>query len=523
MDHTSSFPASAAPIAASRRWWVLAACVFAAVANNLVPPPSVFWAPEAQAFNAGWALYGFWMSVITFASLSFVLAGGVLGDIFGRRRMLLIGLGGLIVGNLVVLLTPSLELLISVRIATGIFAALVMPLSLSLLYLAFDDDALARARAIMIYVFFTTTAFLLAGLLGQLIYQILDWRATFMPSLLLACIAVALVLRETSESALPSNRRFDVVGHAAWTVTVLCALFSLFAWLSDRPYANLVFGGTLVVMALGIGLLVWWDYHTPDSIFGQSQLKRRSLIILIIYGLCMQFGNVALVTQVRNVLQAVYGYGVVLATVALAPYALGMLVTLLVATRRIQHANPRPLLVLSLLTAAGICAVTGLTRAAGFYPWLAVLLFLFGGATMLAGTVFTFAFFIAVPGDALGVRTGMNSSARQLGGALGNAVPAGLLVVYGSAAYERLLTAAGVPPEQMSAALGALNAMLDPASPGAALYPEIGERLLAGYQIAYLAAYERVLLISAVICLAGAVLAWAGLPRPRPALGQGAP
>lgn len=499
--------------AGERRWWILAACVTAAAARNVEPPPSVFWSPGVQAFNAGWAAYGFWMSVISLGALSFLLIGGVLGDIFGRRRVMLIGLGGLIVGNLLALFAQSVPWFIVARLVAGAFGTLVLPLSLSMLYLAFDDDAQARARAIAVFVLVTSLAVLTAGLLGQFMRFLFDWRATLGPSLVLAAIAVALVLREVRESSVPLGRRFDVVGHAAWALTVLCAMSSLVAAFSDRPQARWAMVGALAGVAVGIGLLAWWDRHTPDSIFGQSKIKRRALIVLMIYGLCMQFGTIAVVTQVRNVLQAVYGYGVVLATVALIPYGFGMLLMVLYATRRMTDADPRPVLVLSLLAGAASAAAIALTRAAGFYPWLGLLLFVFGAAMVLAGTVFTFAFFISMPDDALGVRTGINSSVRQLGGSLGNAVATGLLATYGLATYQRLLQSAGVPPERVNEALAALNNILDPTSPGAAVYPEIGERLLAGYELSYLVAYERVLLIAAAVCLGGALLAWIALPR----------
>lgn len=514
MSNTPSMPlVEEVRAAGNQRWWVLAAAVTAAMARNLEPPASVFLTPETQAFNAGWATYGFWMSVVSLAVLAFLLIGGVLGDIFGRRRVMLIGIGGLIAGNLLVLFSPALPWFVSMRVVAALCGTLVLPLSLSMLYLAFDDDAVARGRAIAIYVLCTSSAVLFAGLLGQVMRDLFDWRATVVLPLLFAFIALFLVLREIRESKLALGRRFDVVGHAAWAFTVLCAVSSLMAAFSKQPGAGWALAAALTGVGIGVAVLVWWDFNTPDSIFGQSKLQRRALIVLIIYGLCMQFGMVAVVTQVRNVLQAVYGYGPVLATVALAPYVLGMLVMVIYASRRLIDKDLRPLLVQSLMAGAVICVLIALTRAAGFYPLLALLLFLFGAAMVLAGTTFTFAFFISVPSDALGVRSGISSSVSRLGGSLGNSVAAGILAIYGAATYEQMLLAAGVPPERIAEALGALNIILDPSSPGAAVYPEVGSRLLAGYQVAYLASYERVLLITAAVCAIGSLLAWLALPR----------
>ncbi|NTU83883.1 MAG: MFS transporter [Chloroflexales bacterium] len=513
---TTAQTISDARVAGGRRAWVLAACCLASCAKNTEPPPWVFRPPATAAFNAGWATYGLWMSVVGLGALAFLLIGGVLGDIFGRRRVMQIGLGGLIAANLFAVVAPSAPWFVVSRFGAGAFGTLVLPLSLSMLYLAYADDELARARAIGVYVLITSTALLTAGLLGQLMKMLFDWRVTFAVPTALGALAFVLVRRETVESSVPHGRRFDVVGHAAWALTVLCLMVSLVAWGSDRPNAPLALAGALAGVAVGIGLIVWWDMYTPDSVFGQSQIQRRALVVLILFGLCMQFGFVAFVTQVRNVLQAVYGYGVVLATVALAPLALGMLAAVIVATRRLVNARPRPLLAGSILAGGVICALAAVTGAAGFYPWLGLLLLAFGAAMILANVAWTAVFLSSMPEDVVGVRTGINSSVFQLGGSLGSGIAAALLADLGVSFYERLLVAAGVPAQRLDQAVAALNSLLDPATPNAALDPAVGERLLGGYQIAYLAAYNRVLLTVAGVCLVGSLLAWFALPRRGP-------
>ncbi len=83
----------------------------------------------------------------------------------------------------------------------------------------------------------------------------------------------------------------------------------------------------------------------------------------------------------------------------------------------------------------------------------------------------------------------------------------------GLAEYTQLLLAAGVPAERIDATLAALDHVLDPATPDAALVdPAVAAQLLAGHQLAYLVAYEQVLLLVALVCLVGSLLAWFGLP-----------
>jgi hypothetical protein len=118
-----------------------------------------------------------------------------------------------------------------------------------------------------------------------------------------------------------------------------------------------------------------------------------------------------------------------------------------------------------------------------------------------------------MPKEVVGVRTGINSSVTQAGGALGGALTTSLLVIFGLADYQLRLLAAGVERARLDSALTALNTILNPATPDPDLDPAVRDQLIAGYQLTYLAAYERVLLLVAAICLLGAVVVWWGLPH----------
>lgn len=506
--------ARAAAFAGRGRRWVLAACCLASCAKNSEPPAWVFRPPGLQAFGGGWTTYSLFMSALSLGALAFLLIGGVMGDIFGRRRVLLIGLGGLLAANLMTLLSAAVPWFVTMRLVAGAFGVLVLPLSLSVLFLAYADDSAARVRAVAIYVLLSNTAFLSAGFLGQLMHSQVGWRASFALPTLLTLAAFVLARREVGESAVPRERYVDVIGHAAWTLITLSLLYGLVSWVIDRAYAPVARGASLVAIAIGVALLAWWERHNRETIIGQSRIKRRALVVLILFGLCMQFGFVGLVTQVRGALQAAYGYGNVWATLALAPVLAGMFGGILYAGRRMQGAGARPVMTGGLLVVAAVCALTALTGASGAWPWRSVLLLAFGAAAVLANSAWTAIFLRALPQDAVGVRTGINSSALAVGASLGGSLPAALLTRIGLEQYTRLLLASGVPDERLEPALAALNRVLDPATPDAALLdPALAARLLSGYRLVYLAAYEQVLLVIALVCLIGSLLAWFGLPR----------
>jgi MFS family permease len=497
----------------SRRWWALAACCLAACAKALEPPIWIFNEPVVEAFGAGWARYSLFVSVLTLGTLAFLLLGGVLGDIFGRRRLLLVGLASLTAANLLRVLSPDPTWILGTRMLSGAAGALILPLSLTMLYLSFPEDVPARTTAIAIYVALISTASLVAGVLGQLMQTLLDWRATSILPMLCAVSAWLLIWRTTAESRVGAGQRIDVVGHAAWSLTVFGVLFGVLVSQVAGPYSLSMLLASISTVVFGIAVLVWWEFRTSDTLFGRSNIPRHALLVLIVYGVCLQIGFVGYIGLVRNVLIAVYDYGALRAGIALVPMLLGMGLMTLYGTRSLGDVRAYIVMSGSLLIIGALTAVTVLTRAVAFYPWLGLLLAVLGGANVAASTAWTSVFFSLVPKDALGIRSGINSSVSQAGGALGVALTSSLLLSVGIANYRLILVAAGAEPTQIERALAALNTILDPATPDPDLDPSIRARLIAGYQLAYLSANDRVLLFVALICLVGALVAWFGLPH----------
>lgn len=500
---------------ADSRRRILVACIVATCANRLDPPLWVFRQPVAQAFNAGWAGYSLLTSGIAVGTLAFLLLGGVLGDIYGRKRLLLAGLAGLTIANLLLVLSSDPAWFIFTRLVGGAAGTLIVPLSLTMLYLAFSDDLKARTRAVAIYVVITTTCLLCAGLLGQLMELLFGWRATVVPTVALGILGYRLIDRATVESKVGDRSRLDVLGHAAWALTALSAMLAVTLAQVAGDFTRALVLAAIGSVVVGVAVLVWWGNHAPSSIFTQSNLPRRALLVLIIYGVCMQIGFVGYVLPVRNVLIAVYGYSSVMGTIALAPLLVGMVLMIVLAVPRLYTLEPRLVMSVCLLTMSAVIAVTALTRAPGFYPWLAVLLATIAAANIGAVTAWTLVFFAYVPQDYIGVRTGINSSVFSAGGAIATALTSGLLVAIGMADYSLRLLAAGVPPDQLYDALGALNQVLNPALPEPDLDPALLDRLVAGYQLTFLVAFERVLLIVAAFALGGSLAAWFGLPGAR--------
>ena len=447
-----------------QRWGVIAACALSTSAVFFQGPLWLFHQPPNTAFNLGWVEIKLLVSLTTLPGLGFVLLGGVLGDFFGRRRVLLIGLVGLIAANLLLLITPALPWFVAMNLAAGAFGAMVVPLSLSLLTLAFADDARAKSAALAAYLAVTTTALLLSMVSVPIVFALLDFRAVFVAPTLLALVAIPLVRRILVDSRYSDDRRFDAVGHAAWVLVVLSLAYGMKMWSVAGQYRVPVLAASLVGCSLGVAVLVWRDRWASGSVLERSAIPRGRLAALVACGIAMQFATVGYVTQVRGVLVAGYGFTPLLGTVALAPLALGMLVMAALGTRRLEGLRVRLTLALGLAVAGIVSALTALTQAAEVYPWLAVLLLLFGAAMIVCNTAWTFLFLTSIDDRMIGVRTGINGALFELGGVAGGTVAGALLAAIGLAEAGSRLRTQGASPSELDAALSTLNVLLKAAT-----------------------------------------------------------
>jgi EmrB/QacA subfamily drug resistance transporter len=402
--------------------------------------------------------------VLTAYGLAFggvLLLGGRLGDLYGRRRMLVAGMALFAAGALLAAAAPALGVLIAARAVQGLGSALAVPAGLALIGSLFPAGP-ERTRALSVLAAMATLGVMAGLLLGGAITGLLGWRWVFaiMVPLALANAAAAAVLLPEAQADADENgsrSRPDVAG----AVLVTTALMAIIFGLTRAEHAGLAAPITLGPVAAGVALLAVFVGHerrTPAPLVRLEILGVRSLRTAT---LCVGVNAVAFTAIVyvgTLYLQTALRYTPVEAALAILPLDLVAAVVSLAAGGAIARRSPRRLLVLSFaLTAAALLWLARAPEPASYALDLGAPLVVLGVSLPIAFVVATNEAVADVGADEKGIASGIFETANHLfGGAVGVALYATLI---SAASYRAaFLGATALAALGVVAALGARSA-----------------------------------------------------------------
>jgi EmrB/QacA subfamily drug resistance transporter len=410
--------------------------------------------------------------ILTFGG--FLLLGGRVADLAGRRRMFVVGLAVFVTASLVGALAPSALWLVAARAAQGLGAALVSPAALSLVMTLFGEGP-ERNRALGVFGAVAGSGAAAGSILGGLLTDWFGWQAVLYVNVPIGAVAIALAPRLLPASRdAARGRSFDVAG----AVSVTAGLALLVYALVDANDAGWASAQTLVLGALALALIAAFvviearSAHplVPLSIFRVRTLRAANIVsVLLTMALFPMFFFLTLF------LQQVLGYGPIRAGLGQLPIALTIAVMAGVTSRLVTRLGFKAPLVAGLLVVgAGLAWFSQLSATGGSYfadvlgPSIVTGI---GGALVFISV--TIAATTGVRAHEAGLASGLINSTQQIGGALGLA----LLVAVATARTD-------------SALAGGAQ------SPAAALTEGFQAALLAGAGIAIVAALIASVLVS---------------------------
>ena len=441
---------------------------------------------------------------LVFAGL--LLTAGSLGDRFGRRGALNVGL--LIFGgaSTVAAFAGSVNALVAARAVMGIGAALIMPATLSILTNVFTD-ARERAIAIALWSAVAGVAVALGPVSGGFLLEHFWWGSVFIinaPVVLVALIAGRILVPTSRDPAAP---RIDWVG-AALSIVGLTALVWSIIEAPDRGWTSSSVAGGFAIAIVVLAAFVQWELRRDGPMldlrfFTNARFTAASAAItMIAFAL---FGFIFMATQY---LQFILGYSALSAGVHTLPFAFAVVLTAPLSSKLVEWFGTKLVVAFGLMSfAAGLLTAAG-TSLGSSYSRVFVTMLLLGGGMGLASAPATESIMGSLPKAKAGVGSAVNDTTRELGGAFGVAIVGSTLSsLYAARLGDRL--DGTVPAPALDAAKHSMGAAL---AVGNQIGGSDGARIIAAARDAFVHAMTRASLVTAAFAVVGAMVALRWLP-----------
>jgi EmrB/QacA subfamily drug resistance transporter len=359
---------------------------------------------------------------------SFLLTGGTLGDLYGRRRIFVLGISLFAAGMLLCAFAPNATMLIAGRVVSGLGAAFALPMSLVLLALAYPDRK-ERGHAMGIWASSFGLAMIIGPTLGGWLVDSVGWRSIFSLALPLCAVALALIYAATAESAQPEGRRLDIPGQSLAIVGLSAFAFAAI----EGPHWGWTSSLILAIAALALAAIVsflWVEAHTPGPLLPLSYLRRPVFAADLAAAGLMTFGMYAMLFIVPYYFQAARGSSPFIAGLALVPMSGSYVIVSQLVGYLTNRFGPRVV-----MTAGMACMGLGLFALAAIRQdtsliWIELGLLLAGVGLGLNTAPVNGVAVAALPPARSGTASGMLNTSRMIGATLGVAILGAVFAVH---------------------------------------------------------------------------------------------
>ena len=389
---------------------------------------------------------------LAFACL--LLTGAALGDRFGRRRMFAVGLFAFTAASAASALAPSVQALVIARAFQGAGAAIVTPLTLTLISEAFPLEK--RGAAIGLWGGITGLAVAAGPVVGGAVVSGIDWHWIFWLNVPIGIALVPTALKRLTESYGP-RPQLDLRGLALAGAGVLGLTWGLvransLGWTSAQVLGALLAGAVLVAA------FVAWERRARYPMVAPSLFRIPSFTAANGVSFFMWAGLFGALFLMSQLLQIGLGYSPFQAGLRLLPWSFPPMVVAPVAGALADRYGNRPFMVLGLaLQAAGLAWVATIVTPGMGYLQLGIALTIAGVGTSFCFPTVANAIMGGVPLQQAGVASGANSAIRELGGVVGVAVLASVFTHQGGYGDPHAFISGFIPAVWVAVGFSALG------------------------------------------------------------------
>ncbi|MEA2148690.1 MAG: hypothetical protein QOD69_520 [Solirubrobacteraceae bacterium] len=438
---------------------------------------------------------------------SFVLVGGALGDLYGRRRIFAIGVAGFGAASLVCAAAPSVEVLVGARALQGAFGALLVPSSLAIVTAVFTGPE--RAAAIGSWTAGTSAAVAFGPPLGGLLVDTISWRVIFAINVPLVLVCLLLIARAVPEIPGSGRRRIDVPGVVLCVLGLAGPVYALIRQ-PDLGWSDPVVWGTFVAGLGACAAFVAYERVAPDPMLPPAIFRTRNFAVGNLVTLVVYAGLGAATFFVALFLQQIAGYSALKAGLALLPITL-LLVTL---SRRFgalaARVGPRLLMAAGPIVAGiGLLAFARLDARADYLGGVLPAGLLFGLGLAMTVAPLTATVLEAADRQYAGIASGVNNAFARVAGLLAIAAVGAVVAAQFGADLDGRAAARSSDPAARAFVAAARARPLAP-SDGTAPAP-----VRAAVRAANVEAFRSGMIVAGLLMIAGGLIAAVGIENPR--------
>ncbi|HEV2943953.1 MAG TPA: DHA2 family efflux MFS transporter permease subunit [Solirubrobacteraceae bacterium] len=434
---------------------IVSVALFMVVLDNLVVSvalPTIHRDLGASIQSLEWTVNAY---VLAYAVL--LLTGAALGDRFGRKRMFLAGMAIFTAASAAAALAPTTDLLVAARAVQGAGAAIVTPLTLTLLAEAFPAEK--RGMAIGVWSGISGIAVAIGPLVGGAVVQGISWHWIFWINVPIGIVMMPLALRWLSESRGPYGT-LDLRGLALVSTGAFGIVFGLvraqsLGWTSPTILATLITGAVLVA-----GFVVW-ELRASEPMLPMSFFAKRSFAVTNVASLSMYFGMFGSIFFLSQYMQNVLHNTPFQAGLKLLVWTGASMVVAPLAGVFSERFGSRPFMFAGLtLQASALGWLALMTSTHLSYAHMIVPFIMAGAGMALVFAPSANAVLSSVRTDQAGQASGANNAIREVGGVLGVAVLASVFTGAGSYASPQAFVDGLIPAMWVGVAVLAAGALV---------------------------------------------------------------
>lgn len=494
------------PVTYSRRWWILGTLCLTLL-GVMLANSSLNMALPLMSTDLGmdqlemtWAVNAY---TLVFASLLFI--AGAVGDRYGRKLAMQIGLAIFTVGSLYAgfFAQNGTEVIIS-RIVMGIGGALVMPTTLSIINNTFPKKE--RARAVAIWGAVAGVGMMFGSIVSGILLEHFSWHSLFYFSAIIAIIGLVANQYLAHESRDEDETPVDWLGGVFSAV----AIFGIVYGITEAPSAGL--GDPLVAISLIGGVLalaafIFWELRAKTPMLDMNLFKNRAFSVSSLTLTLVFLAMSGVFFSMSQLMQLVLGYSALESSLLTVPLMLPMMFVGPFIPNVVKKFGARNTITAGLmLTALAFVIMSTWTKDMTYWHLFGTMLIMMLGisAAMTPGTNILMA---SVPRNRSGMGSAMNDTTRELGGALGVAVLGAIL----SAAYENQIrdvasAFTGQIREGLESSLAVALSVAEKLGPAA-------QSVSDAAMDAFMTGVSQAAMIAAGIIFTSALVALFGLPK----------